>query len=152
MKLSKILLLACLIVAIGVLAACSSSNLPYSGDTRSSTVPRSSAMPQQSPIIRATPPVPSSNIREAPAERESAGQTSVRTHPTRHVIRRADAVIHRHWPVPESPPPKPDKWSQFTDDQVYALVCRHLGVDRLALPTTRQELILWLEHTWRLGV
>ena len=65
-KISNNLTVGCLILAAGIVAACSSSKLPYSGGVRSSTVSRSSATPEPSPTIRTMPePEPSSQIRAA---------------------------------------------------------------------------------------
>jgi peptidoglycan-associated lipoprotein len=101
-KVSNISLLGCLILAIGILEACASSNLPYSGDTRSSAVPRSSAMPQKSPIVRATPPVPSSDIAEAPAAPESAKTLAAQTQTSLEALRRGEpAVTSMSGPLPD---------------------------------------------------
>ena len=59
-------------------------------------------MPQQSPIIRARPPVPSADIREAPAERESAKSRAAQTQTSLEALRRGDpAVTAMSGPLPD---------------------------------------------------
>ena len=102
MKMSNTLLVGCSILALGMVAACASSNLPYSGDLRPSTVPRSSAMPEPSSTIRATPTVPSSNIRVAPAEPELANNRAAQTQSSLEALRRGEpAVTSMSGPLPD---------------------------------------------------
>ena len=102
MKMSNILVVGCLILALGMVAACASSNLPYSGDLRPSTVPRSSAMPEPSSTIRARPPEPSPNIRVAPAEPELANSRAAQTQTSLEALRRGEpAVTSTSGPLPD---------------------------------------------------
>jgi peptidoglycan-associated lipoprotein len=101
-KMSNILLVGCSILAIGMMAACASSNLPNSGDLRSSKVPRSSAMPEPSSTIRATPTVPSSNIRVAPAEPALANNRAAQMQTSLEALRRGErAVTSMSGPLPD---------------------------------------------------
>ena len=101
MKMSNILSLACLIVAVGILAACSRSNVPYSGAIQSSRAPQSSTVEPLS-TIRATPPVPSSNIRTAPAEPKSAKSRAAQTQTSLEALRRGEpAVTSMSGPLPD---------------------------------------------------
>jgi peptidoglycan-associated lipoprotein len=103
-KISKILLSGCLILAAAMVAGCSSSNLPYSGTIRSSRVPRSSAAPEASSTIHATPakPEPSSNIRAAPVEPEFANSRAAQTQTSLEALRRGEpAVTSMSGPLPD---------------------------------------------------
>ena len=101
MKMSKILSLGCLI-AVGMLAACSRSNVPYSGAIQSSRAPQSSATVEPSSTIRATPPVPSSDIRTAPADAESAKSRAAQTQTSLEALRRGEpAVTSMSGPLPD---------------------------------------------------
>ena len=101
MKMSNILSLACLIVAVGILAACSRSNVPYSGAIQSSRAPQSSTVEPLS-TIRATPPVTSSNIRTAPAEPKSAKSRAAQTQTSLEALRRGElAVTSMSGPLPD---------------------------------------------------
>ena len=102
MKMSNILSFGCLIAAVGMLAACSRSNVPYSGAVQSSSAPRSSATAEPSSTIRATPPVPSSDIRTAPAEPESAKSRAAHTQTSLEALRRGEpAVTSMSGPLPD---------------------------------------------------
>ena len=100
MKMSN-LLLGCAILAIGMLAACSRSNVPYSGAIQSSRAPQPSA-PVPSSTIRATPPVASSDIGEAPAAPESAKSLAAQTQTSLEALRRGEpAVTSMGGPLPD---------------------------------------------------
>lgn len=100
MKMSNILSLGCLIV-VGMLAACSRSNVPYSGAIQSSRAPQSSTV-EPSSTIRATPPVPSSNIGTAPADAESANSRAAQTQTSLEALRRGEpAVTSMSGPLPD---------------------------------------------------
>jgi peptidoglycan-associated lipoprotein len=99
-KMSNILPLACLTVAIGMLPACSKSNVP--GAVRSSRAARPSATVEPSSTIRAAPPVPSSDIRTAPAAPESAKPRAAQTQTSLEALRRGErAVTSMSGPLPD---------------------------------------------------
>jgi peptidoglycan-associated lipoprotein len=101
-KMSNILLVNCSILALGMMAACASSNLPNSGDLRSSTVPRPAAMPEPASTIRASPTVQSSNIRVAPAEPKLANNRAAQTQTSLEALRRGEpAVTSMSGPLPD---------------------------------------------------
>jgi peptidoglycan-associated lipoprotein len=102
MKMSNILPLGCLIVAIGMLAACSRSNVPYPGADPSSGAARSPATVEPSSTIRATPPVASSDIGTAPAAPESAKTRAAQTQTSLESLRRGEpAVTSMSGPLPD---------------------------------------------------